>query len=370
MISRSGKGNFLKDHYDWLVAIVGVVALAAAAAFYFMAAGEDPEASAAEAARRIDSLKPSECGVKDVDMSAYQAAAKLARTPVTIAEIDGAKESFMASERRVRCRKCKKPIPGDVKLYPVCECGQKQEVAQAVVIDQDGDGMPDEWEKKYSLNSAIADATDDKDGDGFTNIEEFQAKTDPTDAKSHPDYLDSLKVQLPLKVTYMPFIFTKAMKLPDGWRLEFFDAAKRNDHGRMGRTESVRFAGNKKTPVGKYGFSVTAYEQKSEKRAIKGGKGMTRTVDVSEVTLERGDGKVIKLVIAASTRDKPAPEDLQATLVYDRGGVKEFKVVAGGEIDLNGSKYTVSAITPAGKGAKVEITDARGKKRVIEALEQ
>ena len=44
MISRSGKGNFLKDHYDWLVAIVGVVALAAAAAFYFMAAGEDPEA--------------------------------------------------------------------------------------------------------------------------------------------------------------------------------------------------------------------------------------------------------------------------------------------------------------------------------------
>lgn len=370
MISRSGKDNFVKAYYDRIVAGAGVLALVISAVMYYLAIGEDPEESAAESARRIDSLRPSECGVKEVDMSKLQIASKIARNPVVIAEIDGTRENFLASERRVKCRKCKKPIPGDVKAYPVCECGQKQEIAQAVVLDADGDGMPDEWEKKFGLNSAAADATDDKDGDGFTNLEEFQAKTDPSDVKSHPDYLDSLKLTLPLKVTYMPFIFTRAMKLPDGWRIEFFDAKRRNDHGRMGRVVSVRFVGGVAAPVENYGFSVKAYEQKSKKVAIKGGKGMMRTVDVSEVTLERKDGKIIKLVMAASTDDKPAPEDLQATLVYERGGVKEFQVVAGSQIDLNGSKYTIAGISPAAKGARVEIVDSRGKKRVIEALEQ
>jgi hypothetical protein len=74
--------------------------------------------------------------------------------------------------------------------------------------------------------------------------------------------------------------------------------------------------------------------------------------------------------MAASTNDKSAPGDLQATLVYGRGGVKEFQVVAGSEIELNGSKDKIAAITPAGKGAKVEIVDSKGKKRVLEALEQ
>jgi pectate lyase len=47
--------------------------------------------------------------------------------------------------------------------------------------DSDGDGMPDEWERRYGLNpSDPADANLDKDHDGYTNIEEYLNGTEPT----------------------------------------------------------------------------------------------------------------------------------------------------------------------------------------------
>ena len=39
------------------------------------------------------------------------------------------------------------------------------------------DGIPDVWEKKFGLN---LDDAYDKDGDGYTNIEEWLNATDPT----------------------------------------------------------------------------------------------------------------------------------------------------------------------------------------------
>ena len=40
--------------------------------------------------------------------------------------------------------------------------------------DSDNDGMPDSWETAHQLNPNDAtDAVKDRDGDGYTNIEEF-----------------------------------------------------------------------------------------------------------------------------------------------------------------------------------------------------
>jgi len=45
--------------------------------------------------------------------------------------------------------------------------------------DSDGDGMPDWWESAHGLNIAQDDSGDDPDRDGRTNIEEYNANTDP-----------------------------------------------------------------------------------------------------------------------------------------------------------------------------------------------
>lgn len=367
--------NFFAAHYDRIAAAVGVLALVGGIAFFALSVGDDPEAAAANAAQAVSRMKPSETGVSAVDMTAYDSAVRLVKSPTVVNELTGTSASFLASERRVKCKKCQKVIPGDVKAFPNCPfCGEKQEIEKTVVLDSDGDGMPDEWEKRYGLNpNDASDANADRDGDGFTNLEEYLAKTDPTDRRDHPDYLDSIKIVLPLKETYLPFVFTKATKIPAGWRCEFFDAKQRDDYGRPGRTLSSvigeEIGKGTKNPSG---YVLKAYEKKEVKRARKGMKGLFVTVDVSEVTVQRkADNKLVKLVLAQGKNEKPPAVDVMATLTYERGSVTTFEVVPGSELDLNGEKFKVVEVLPVGKGAKVTFQNVRtGRSRTLEALEQ
>ena len=51
----------------------------------------------------------------------------------------------------------------------------------AAPADSDHDGMPDEWEGRFGLDPQNArDGTLDRDGDGYTNLEEYLNATDPT----------------------------------------------------------------------------------------------------------------------------------------------------------------------------------------------
>ena len=49
--------------------------------------------------------------------------------------------------------------------------------------DSDSDGLPDEWEARFSLNvNSAADAHLDSDSDGLTNLQEYRAGTSPRDS--------------------------------------------------------------------------------------------------------------------------------------------------------------------------------------------
>ena len=50
--------------------------------------------------------------------------------------------------------------------------------------DSDGDGLPDAWELTYAAGLGVLNGTDDSDGDGRSNAEEYLADTDPLDAAS------------------------------------------------------------------------------------------------------------------------------------------------------------------------------------------
>jgi len=53
-------------------------------------------------------------------------------------------------------------------------------------IDTDGDGLYDAWEIAYGFNPDRPDSFLDSDFDSFSNMQEFQNRTDPTRADSHP----------------------------------------------------------------------------------------------------------------------------------------------------------------------------------------
>ena len=51
-------------------------------------------------------------------------------------------------------------------------------------VDSDGDGIPDVWENIHDLNPVVNDANGDPDRDGFTNLQEYLAGTDPRSRSS------------------------------------------------------------------------------------------------------------------------------------------------------------------------------------------
>lgn len=340
MIASSVKKNFFAAHYELLVLVLGILALAGGVAFMLL--GGDIEASVSGKIPKIP--EGTETGVAPVDMEIFEYAKRLTKDPFKLPPVDEKSASYLASERRVYCAECAAPIPAEAKVCGFCKKEQPSEVK--VVYDSDGDGLPDEWEKRYGLNiNDASDADADQDGDLFTNREEFEAKTDPTDPKHHPPYVDYLYLRLPLKETKLPFYFDSVTKIPTGYRFKFIDPVKKDVALQRKGVTYTPLAGEE---IGDTGFIAKSYEPKSEKRKIKGGKGMEKTVDISTATVVRkSDNKEIVLTVRnPEERGKPKFEsvDLQATLVFERAGGKEFDVVVGGEVNLQGEKYRVKTI--------------------------
>jgi pectate lyase len=77
--------------------------------------------------------------------------------------------------------------------------------------DSDHDGMPDTWEQLYGFNLNIPNGSEDKDGDGYTNVEEYFNGTNPGDSILVPSITPTLVPVATSTPTLMP---TSTLPIP------------------------------------------------------------------------------------------------------------------------------------------------------------
>ena len=349
------KENFFKAHYDWIVAALGLAVLAVVGYLFVSSLESSPEdaraACAAELKQRPPqhkavSVKPEVLKLLDVVEGNFKSPSRL--------QVPNDKEgSFLASECRVYCQNpdrtaCHKPIPFKSETCPFCGYKQPQEDSDEAVrggVDSDNDGMPDVWEIKYGFKQLDpADGNQDADGDLFTNVEEYEAKTNPKDPESHPDYLDSLSIVGDLRTDKLPFWFKSYTPTRDNFRLQFVVPDKQyRQFAEATNGQEVVYTlakWSKKGDKVKSGWRVVKFEKKEE-RVTRRGAGQSVVVDASSVDLERvSDKRVITVKIGVN----PVSVEEQMDLQWDRGEGKKLTVAKGSEFALGNRKYKVKSL--------------------------
>src|SRR5690606_3831693 len=98
----------------------------------------------------------------------------------------------------------------DVRIYSgALSAGEIAEIAG--VVDSDGDGLLDSFERLYFGGLLAADGAGDNDGDGLTNAEEMAEGTNPSSGDSDGDgWADAVELELatnPNDSSHFPDIF-------------------------------------------------------------------------------------------------------------------------------------------------------------------
>jgi hypothetical protein len=118
---------------------------------------------------------------------------------IQIAGVAG-RGSLMFPDNFIRCAsvECARLIPYETTVCPFCGQKQPEEAYKpAPGEDTDEDGLPNQFEADHAFLDPYdpTDAAQDQDQDGFTNLEEYLAKTALDDPKSYPPLASLLRVE-------------------------------------------------------------------------------------------------------------------------------------------------------------------------------
>ena len=233
------------------------------------------------------------------------------------------------------------------------------------------DGIEVGWKKEYRLDPADPGIRDeDLDGDGFTNLEEFLAKTDPTNKENSPAKESKLKSRsgdpVPMAVSFPE-------KSGELFSVRFQVGNKRREFkGKPGDTfwvmagpESVevfsdeakmKAARTKAQEVGQNSHVIPlkfgSYEEKVEKMKDAKAGGVEVEVDNSVIVLERKDAVGARQNLVFSTPQRPQ------TIFWDVGDIRFF-TPAGGGAEIG--PYRVGE-TFAFEGKEFSVVGREGKK--------
>ncbi len=160
--------------------------------------------------------------------------------------------------------------------------------------------VPNEWLEEFGLPITEADLlTQDADTDGFTNLDEWESHTNPTDKQSHPPYTFKLKLRSFAQEAF-PLIFSSSVA--ETYAINNVDPTKPTQFLHIGEI----VAGTK--------YKLTGYTEKFDTDKY------GTTIDVSELALEQVDTH--DQVTLVKEKRATSPESV-ANFLYTWNGAEE-----------------------------------------------
>ncbi len=202
--------------------------------------------------------------------------------------------------------------------------------------------VPNEWLEQFNLPIADADVLEqDPDGDGFTNLDEWQGHTIPTDKDSHPDYVTKLKLK---SFAQEPFRLKFDSRTGDTFGLNTSDLKEPTQFLKVGDT----IRGTQ--------FKIVKFTEKYEINQI------GTKIDVSELLLEHVETKeqltLVKEKVAIS------PESV-ANFIYTWGGAQqEITVKKDQEFSLKPLEEIKYKLIDVGPGKAVIVNLQKPNERI------
>lgn len=340
----------LETQYDKLLAVVLLLILLGCLIYLAMQVGAVKKAQI-EFDGWIESFDNNRISVEAVSSDLFDKAVRSLEEPYQVGYEAWTNYHLFIPEARLTCHSCKMPDRAEGTHCIHCET-ERDPAPPPKPDDQDSDddGLFDVWEELYGLDPFDrADAALDMDGDGYSNLEEFIAETDPKDPASHPAPITELRLT-GIKSKTFGLRFESRIKSGAGYTFGL-------NYARNGKIE---------TKFLKLGEAIASYTlTKYEFKEIEVGEPMPIKKDVSELTLTNAEGKTVVL-----TKGQDAVEISHTARFEIARSKATFTAKVNGKIKVDGDDYTMISIDTKARiavirrdrdGVQLAITGDRAK---------